>query len=204
MKQIIIFLLVIILAVMGYNYYKKYQRFNPPNYEYVAAEAIDNNHPHKALLLDYQEAIALLDGYVITQWSANGIDVRNPSDDDQETEAAVLEYTKKLANVKFYESQLLAPQMTEESPKELSEAEEKKNIIQKMFYVNPMANSLRLGERSALVYEVQRLLNEKGATIEHDGLFSSETFSALKAFQEKNGLFANGKLDALTLSLIHI
>ena len=202
MKQIIIFLLVIILAVMGYNYYKKYQRFNPPNYEYVADEAIDNNHPNKVLLLDYQEAIALLDGYVITQWSANGIDVRNPSDDDQETEAAVLEYTKKLANVKFYESQLLAPQLTEESPKELSEAEEKKNIIQKMFYVNPMANSLRLGERSALVYEVQRLLNEKGATIEHDGLFSSETFGALKAFQEKNGLFANGKLDALTLEYL--
>jgi hypothetical protein len=202
MKQVIIFLLVVIVVIMGYNMYKKHQRFNPPNYTYAVSETIDANHPNKSLLLDYYEAVSALDGYVITQWSSNGMDVRNPKKDNKETLAAVAEYRKKLANVRYFESQLTASEEKKPLKTEPNAAAERKMIVAEMFHANPSANSFRLGERSALVYEIQGLLIQKGNSIKHDGLFRTETFNALKAFEEKNSLFPDGKLDALTLSAL--
>jgi len=202
MKQIIIVLLILIVGIMGYNFYKKYQRFNPPNYEYQVSETIDANHPNKELLLNYYQAVEALNGAVITQWSANGIDVRNPEDDDKQTLAAVSEYNKKLAFVKYFEGQLLNPTKEKPIAAEPSEAAKKKMLVAEMFYANPNGNSLRLGERSALVYEIQKMLIDKGDSIKNDGLFRTETFNALKAFEEKNGLFPDGKLDGITLEYL--
>ncbi len=202
MKQIIIFLLIVIVGIMGYNMYKKYQRFNPPNYTYTIPQTIDANHPNKALLLDYHEAVSALNGYVITQWSSNGIDVRNPKKDNAETLAAVAEYGKKIANVNFFESQLTASEEKKPVETEPNAAMERKMLVAEMFNANPSTNSLKPGERSALVYEIQRLLIQHGDSITQDGLFRTETFNALKAFEEKNGLFPDGKLDALTLNAL--
>ena len=202
MKQIIIFLLLIIVALIGYGQYKKYKRFSLSEYEYKVPDTVKPDLVDKGLLLDYYEAIEALNGYVATQWSAEDIDVRNPSSDNVDVVAAVSEYRKRLANVKFYESQLVNPSEAEEPMASPSEAENRKKLILKMFYINPAANTLRLGEKSALVYEVQRILIEKGDSIEHDGLFRTETFMALKSFEEKNGLFPDGRLDALTLEYL--
>ena len=202
MKQIIIFLLVIIIAIIAFGQYKKYKRFSFSEYEYKIPETIDVANADKGVLLDYYEAVEAANGYVITQWSSEGIDVRNPADDDEEEIAAVSEYRKKLANVKYYEAQLLFPSEKEKSVNELSEVAIKRKLIQKIFYSNPKDNSLRLGERSAMVYEVQGLLITKGDSIQQDGLFSTETFSALQAFEGKNGLFPDGKLDAITLEYL--
>jgi hypothetical protein len=71
-----------------------------------------------------------------------------------------------------------------------------------MFYSDPVNNSLRIGDRSALVYEIQRLLISHGEVIQLDGLFNTETFNALKSIEEKNQLFTDGKLDAITLEYL--
>lgn len=200
MKAIIILLLTIVVAIMGYNFYRNWQRFNPPNYEYQAQKSIDANHPDKALWLDYQDAIATLNGHVITQWSAHGIDVRNPKDDDKQTLAAVAHYNSLQGNVKYFESQLLAEVPKKESQKP-SAREERLGLIRKMFYMAPTGD-LRLGQKNALIFEVQRLLNEKGATIANDGVYRTETKTAIEVFEAKNGLFPDGMLDALTLEIL--
>jgi hypothetical protein len=202
MKQIIIFLLILILVIIGYGQYSKYKRFSLVEYEYKVPENLDVNSSEKGLLLDYFEAVERVNGYVITQWSSERIDVRNPANDDEEELAAVSEYRKKLANVKFYEAQLLSPSEGEKPQQPLSGREMKNQIVKVMFYANPIANSLRVGERSALVYEVQRLIIENGIAIKHDGSFNAETFNALKSFEEKNQLFPDGKLDAITLEYL--
>ncbi|MEM7085837.1 MAG: peptidoglycan-binding domain-containing protein [Bacteroidota bacterium] len=202
MKQIIIFLLVVIVMIMGYNVYKKYQRFNPPNYTYTVPESIDANHPNKSLLLDYYEAVSALDGFVITQWSVNGIDVRNPEKDNGETLAAVSEYHNRLADVSYFESQLTAAEVKEPIVVRPNTMDERKMIIAQMFNANPEKNKFQLGERSALVFEIQGLLNQKGDSIAQDGLYKQETLNALKSFEAKNGLFPDGKLDALTLNAL--
>ena len=199
MKQLIIFLLLIILGIMGYNLYKKWQRFNPPNYEYSPTSPVHLEHSNKELVLDYHRAVNELNGFVITQWSAHGIDVRNPQDDDAETMSAVNGYAEKLAAVHFYEGQLSIPQKA--TVKEIQpKSTPKMTLIRKVFKDNP--SPLRLGERSAMVFEIQQLLIEKGDSITKDGHFSTETFNALKSFEEKNGLFPDGKLDAITLDYL--
>ncbi|MBT8275512.1 MAG: peptidoglycan-binding protein [Bacteroidia bacterium] len=200
MKQIIIFLLIVIIGLIGWGQYKKYKRFSLTEYEYKIPENLKNSE-RKDLLLDYFEAVEALNGHVITQWSAYRIDVRNPKKDNNRTQAAVSEYRNKRANVKYYEQQLLDPE-TQKEPSVVSEEEKKKQLLRKQFYANPSANSLRLREQNAMVFEIQGLLISKGHIIEHDGLFRAETFNALKAFEEKSGLFPDGKLDAITLEYL--
>ncbi|MGJ8665276.1 MAG: peptidoglycan-binding domain-containing protein [Patiriisocius sp.] len=197
MKILIFLLLFIILAILGYNFYDNYQRFHPDNYEYKPLETIDPNHPNKSMLLDYHEAIADLNGYVITQWSANDINVRNPEDDNAQTLAAVAIYTKKKGIVNYFESQLIAPiqEKTQKTKEQLRD-----EIVKNMYDANPQ--TLSIGNKGALVFELQRLLNNKGESIKIDGVFNTETFTALKSFEEKNGLYVDGKLDAMTLDYL--
>lgn len=202
MKQIIIFLLLIIVGIMGYNLYRNYQRFHPPNYQYQVPEGITTMSTDSKLLYDYFHAVEELDAFVITQWGEERIDVRNPDEDDTETQLAVATYAKKKAKVRFYETQLLNPEVNKEPAGEPTEAAIRKQLVAEMFYADPSSNSLRIGERSALVYEIQQLLIDNGDSINHDGLFQTETLNALKAFEEKNGLFPDGKLDALTLQYL--
>lgn len=199
MKAIIIVLLLCILGLIGYNVYSNWKRFNPSNYEYVSNETINANHPNKTLLLEYNKAVEQLNGHVITQHTANNIDVRNPSDDDKTTLAAVSKYNDLLGIVRYYETQLSAPQETQIP---VSEAQKKKGIVRAMFQANPQANSFSLGQKSALVFEIQKILNSKGDSINVDGVYSTETKNALAAFETKNGLFSDGKLDAMTLDYL--
>ncbi len=201
MKQIIIFLLIVILGLIVYGQYKKYKRFSLTEYEYKIPEDLDISNADKGLLLDYYRAVETVNGFVITQWSAHKIDVRNPKKDNEKTQAAVNEYRQLLADVAYFESQLKNPPKEEET-KEISPAAKRKKLIEKMFYANPSENSLRLGQRGALVFEIQRLLNEKGDSIKQDGLFKQETFNALQGFEDRMGLLPDGKLDALTLSYL--
>ena len=201
MKKIIIFLLIVILGLIAWGQYKKYKRFSLKEYQYEVPSEISSTDENSDLLLDYFEAVEALNGHVITQWSANDIDVRNPDDDDGTTMAAVTEYNRRMASVKFYENQLLNPKKTSE-PKQKSEEDLRKDMIRAQFYANPAANSLRIGDQNAMVYEIQRLLISNGDSIKHDGLFRAETFNALKKFEEQNGLFPDGKLDALTLEAL--
>ena len=82
MKQIIIFLLIIILGIIGYGQYKKHQRFSLENYGYKKSENVDNNYHDKTLVYNYFQAIEDLNSYVASQWSVHSIDVRNPKEID--------------------------------------------------------------------------------------------------------------------------
>jgi hypothetical protein len=212
MKQIIIFLLVIILLIIGYSQYKQYKRFTLENYEYQVNDSIDLDYHDKSFLLDYYEAVEELNGYVITQWSANEIDVRTPEEDDEEHQFALKEYAKSLAKVKFYEDQLLksvelkSKGMSNEDIKLYEEEgvtmKEKQRIehkikLHKMF--DDASKSLRIGDQSAFIYEIQKLLKNKGHDIPLDGVLRNITTEALMAFETKHGLYADGRLDVFTL-----
>ncbi len=201
MKQIIIFLLIVILGLIGWGQYKKYKRFSLEEYAYEVPEAINASTADKSILLNYYQAVEAVNGFVITQWSAHGIDVRNPKKDNEQTRAAITEYGNRLANARYFEAQLLNPPKTPQT-EELSAEEEKKQLIRRLFYASPAQNSLNLGDRNAMVYEIQGLLIAKGHILDHDGLFRTETFNALRDFEAKSGLFPDGRLDAITLEFL--
>lgn len=218
MKQIIIFLLVLILLIIGYSQYKQYKRFTPPEYEYQVNDGIDLQYHDRSFLLSYYQAVENLNGYVISQWSNEGVDVRNPEDDDEETKAATAEYARKLGMVKFYEDQLVkASELKKEgfdntdirmleakgiSAKAYSEQQAKNTKRAKfmdMFERETAKNNIRLGSKSAFVFEIQKMLVDKGYDIPIDGVFKFATSEALGQFEEKNGLFRDGLLDTMTL-----
>ena len=202
MKQIIIFLLLIIVVIIGYNTFKKHKRFSLENYEYKIPD-LDTSEADKETLLDYYRAVERVNGYVISQWSTEGIDVRNPEDDDETTRAAVTRYRELLADVGYFEKLLTTPEKKPvTTTKPPTEEELRKNLLRKTFYADPSAYSLRIGEQNAIVYEIQHLLIKHGDSIRHDGLFRTETFNSLRQFEEKNGLFPDGKLDAITLEYL--
>lgn len=214
MKQIIIFLLLIIAAVIGYGEYSDYQRYNSPNVDYKSDQKIDLNYYNQELISNYYKAVEDLNSYVKLQWTANDIDVIAPEDEDLETKDALKKYADKLALVKFYEAKLhnsLELKAEGKNNKEIQFLElngislEKYNneqhaqLIKSLFKTN---TKLYNGEKNAIIYEVQKKLVEQGETVRIDGVYRIETLNAIKAFEEKNNLLADGYLDELTLELL--
>ncbi|MDG1330766.1 MAG: peptidoglycan-binding domain-containing protein [Crocinitomicaceae bacterium] len=212
MKKLIIYLLVIIGLILIYGQYKQYNRFKLENYEYKTAKGIDLNYHDKAFLLDYYEAVEDLNNYVKAQWSANGIDVRVPEDEDEETKVAAKAYTKKLANVKYYEGQLLQSKklkkqgMTNAGIRSYERngitledkiKQEHRDKLLTMF--GDVSNTVKLGDKSAFVYEVQELLKAKGEEVAVDGVFETMTEDAIRSFETKQKLYPDGQLDVFTL-----
>ena len=66
---------------------------------------------------------------------------------------------------------------------------------------NPNVN-LYNGEKNAIIYEVQKRLVSLGDSIKIDGVYRIETLNAIKNFETKNNLLADGYLDVLTIDLL--
>lgn len=214
MKQLIIFLLVIIVAIIGYGKYSDYKRYNSPEVDYKTEKNIDLSYHNQETVFSYHKAIEDLNSYIMLQWSANGIDVRTPGDDDIETKTAIEKYTKKLAKVNYYEAILDNSSKLKEqglTNKEIKFIEEKgidldtynrklkSDVIKKLYNANV---KLYNGSKNAIIYEVQKELNKRGHKIQIDGVYRIETFNAIKGFEEKNNLLADGYLDDLTIELM--
>jgi peptidoglycan hydrolase-like protein with peptidoglycan-binding domain len=58
------------------------------------------------------------------------------------------------------------------------------------------------GDKSALIFEIQKQLNQNGFEVKIDGVYKLETLNAIKNFEEKNNLFIDGVLDVLTLDVL--
>ena len=217
MKQIIIALLAIILLILSYNLYSDYKRFHSPGTDYVSSQKIDLNYHDQTILQNYYQAIEDVNGFMRLAWANIDVDVRNPDDDDDDTKALVNEYTKKLGVVKMYETRLIQSAKMkskglndkdvigfEESGFKGKEYDEfiKRKFLMDTFKSNPEKYSLKVGDYSSFVYELQKILVKKGHNIPIDGLFRDITFKAVGEFEQKNGLFPDGKVDAVTLDYL--
>jgi hypothetical protein len=214
MKQLIILLLLIIAFQIGFGKYNQYKRYNSPNVDYKTEKTLDFEYHNQDLVLNYHKAIEDLNSYVMTQWTANSIDVRTPEDDDDETKLAVTKYAEKLATINYYETKLKKSftlkskglsntqiKYLEETGTDLKSYNKllANNKIKSMFNAN---EKLVYGQKSALIYEVQKRLSAKGFKIVLDGVYKIETLHAINDFEEKNNLFADGHLDILTLDAL--
>lgn len=217
MKKILIFILIVIVLIFAYGQYKDYQRFHPKNANITASKNIDLNYHNPSTVSNYFEAIEAANNYMQMQWSVNNIDVRSPENDDETTTLAVNQYGKKIAKVNFYkaileQSQSLKKEGLNNSDIKLLEsknlsfsdlrktetASKYKAMIKEML----PERTLYSGEKSAFIYEMQKLLVAKGFDIPIDGVYQKKTSDALKTFEEKNNLFPDGKIDAMSLDLL--
>lgn len=58
------------------------------------------------------------------------------------------------------------------------------------------------GDRSQAVRSLQKSLNQHGAALEADGHYGDDTESAVRAYQQKNGMVADGIADTKTLAML--
>lgn len=216
MKQLIILLLIIILGFIGYDFYKDWERFHAPNYHYTTDVTIDNDYHDQTVVLDYNKAITDLNTFVKLKWTASDIDVRAPESDDLETSQAVQEYGTKLARVSCLEKklaqsaaykkqgwnnqQILDFENNRSTPAMITK-NRKIDLLHQLFNQEVTA-SQRIGSRSALIFEIQKLLIDKGYDIPLDGVFAQITSTALADFETKNNFYPDGKIDALTFDAL--
>ena len=203
MKAILITILVVILLIFGYNRYTDYKRYHPKHTDYEISDQIDTDYYDQEAVYAYYEAVTKMNNFVTMQWTANGIDVRYPEEEDAHTQLAVEEYSRLRAQVKYHESKLL--QAKKERQQEDSKVVDAQSLIQKRLrnlFKSTVNNTLRQGDKGALVYEVQKLLVKKGYEIPLDGVFRTITYEALKTYEASKGLFPDGQLDALTLEYL--
>lgn len=214
MKQLIILLLLIIAFIIGFGKYQQYKRYNSPKVDYKTEKKLDLEYYNQELVLNYHKAIEDLNSFVMMQWTVHDIDVRTPEYDDEETKIAVAKYVDKLAIIKYYEVKLEKSaslkqsglsnkeiQFLEETGTDLKAYQHRQEVdkIKSMFNAN---EKMIYGQKSALIYEVQKRLVANGLDIKVDGLYKIETLNAIKIFEEKNNLFADGFLDVVTLDAL--
>jgi hypothetical protein len=216
MKQIIIFILVLILGFVAYDFYKDWRRFQAPNYEYVSSEEVDLNYHDQSVVWDYEEAIQDVNSFVKQQWTVNDIDVRMPEENDLETKQAVSIYSKKLAKINYFEKKLIqSAQMkkdgatddqikAKENNTTIPDQNDSLQTVQPLLelYKNQISISKNIGSKSALIYEIQKLLNAQGYAIPLDGVFAQITVTALADFESKNNLYPDGKIDILSFNAL--
>lgn len=214
MKQLIIFLLLVIVGLIGFGKYNQYKRYNTPEINYKSTKNLDKEYHNQELVLSYYEAIENLDSYAMLQWTANDIDVRTPEDDDIETKSAVEIYAKKLAKINYYEAILENSlnlkknglsnseiKFLEENGIDLKTYQKKASFETIKSLFDPKIN-LYKGEKDAIIYEVQKRLKELGYNLQIDGVYRIETLNAIKTFEEKNSLLADGFIDQLMLEML--
>jgi hypothetical protein len=214
MKQLIILLLIIIALIIGIGKYQQYQRYNSPKVNYKTDKKLDFEYHNQEVVINYYKVIEDLNSYIMMQWSANEIDVRTPEDDNEETKLAVIKYSEKLAIIAYYETKLEKSLNLKANGLNNSEIKYLENIgtdlasynkllvnnkIKTMFKSNQKIN---YNQKSTLIFEVQKRLIANGYKITLDGVYKEETLNAIKVFEEKNNLFADGILDVLTLDAI--
>ena len=217
MKKPLIALIIIIVLIFSYNKYQDYKRFNGPQTNYKANKNIDISYHDKTTLFNYQNAISSLNGFVSTQWSMHNIDVLSPEKDTEQIQLAINTYAKKLAEVKHYES--ILTQSTQLKGKGLNNKDiklfEETGLTIKGFqkqqknkkHTQTIRDSfaekdISMGQKSPLVFEIQKLLIYHGYSVENDGVFKTETSEALKAFEIKQNLLPDGKLDIISLEYL--
>jgi hypothetical protein len=214
MKQLIILLLLIIAFLIGYGKYKQHKRYNSPNVDYKTDKKLDFEYHNQELVINYHKAVEDLNSFIMLQWTANDIDVRTPEEENLETKLALKKYANKLATIKYFETKLEKSaalkekgisnseiKFLEETGTDLKTYKHSQEIakIKSMFNEN---EKMIYGHKSALIFEVQKKLLANGITLQVDGLYKIETLNAIKTFEEKNNLFADGFLDVLTLDAL--
>lgn len=214
MKQLIILLLLIIVFIIGFGKYNQYKRYNSPEVNYKIDKSLDLEYYNQEMVMNYNNAIEDLNSFVMMQWTANNIDVRTPEDDNAQTKLAVAKYAKKLGDIKYFESKLeksaslKSNGLSNKEIKFLEETGSDLKTYKKQLKINKIKSlfnadeKLTYGHKSPLIFEVQKKLVANGIDLTIDGFYKTETLDAIKLFEEKNNLFADGNLDVLTLDAL--
>ncbi len=200
MKRLIILFFVIATAFLLYFQYVKYRKFSPPNhYDYdINTKEIDVNYYDQDKVSEYFEKATTIGNFAREQWYNYEIDVLSPENSPHAQNAAK-QYQMLLARVKFLEAKLINAQKLKSQgfDNEAIKTIEEKQIAPANYRVFALigGNTFKKGDKNKVIWEVQKIINEKGQKIQIDGFFSDETELAIKKIQEQAQTYPSGVID---------
>ncbi|KOY85582.1 hypothetical protein AD998_04930 [bacterium 336/3] len=209
MKRVFTFLIILLLGVLVFFQVKNYRKFSSKNaYDYVInTKDIDINYYDSKLVLEYFETATKLGNFAREQWVNHGVDVLFPENDNIQSINASTTYQKMLSRVKFLEAKLINSQKIKAQGfnNDAIAYIEKHGISEKQYAVHSMimGKVFKKGDRDAIIWEVQKLINQKGITILIDGFFNDETEVAIKKIQEQKQVYPSGVLDESFIKLLY-
>ena len=208
MKNIAILLTVVALMVIAYVQFKKHRRFSPPNeYDYVAkTDQIDANYHNQTLVTEYFETCYKIGDFARQTWYNQDIDVLTEDREIPQSANATATYTRLRTRASTLEARLRESKKLKTLGFDNNAIKiiEEKGLSEKNFNTFMLLNGKKIikGQEDASVWEMQKLLIAKGFTLKLDGAYNDETTDAIKAFQQKNALYASGTADEATLNLL--
>lgn len=200
MKRLIILFFVIAIGFLLYFQYVKYRKFSPPNnYDYqINTKDIDVNYYDQDKVSEYFEKATTLGNFARQQWYNYEIDVLSV-DDTPQAQNAAKQYQMLLARVKFLEAKLINSQKLKIQgfDNEAIKTIEEKKISPNNYPIVKLINgkTYKKGDKDKAIWEVQKIINEKGQKIQIDGFFSDETELAIKKIQEQAQSYPSGLID---------
>lgn len=207
MKRIVVLFFIVSIAFLLYFQYVKYRKFSSPNdYDYkINTKDIDINYYDQTLLNEYFEKATSLGNFARQQWTNYEIDVLHPDNTTQAQNAALF-YQQTLARVRFIEAKLIASQKLKSQGFDNNDIAliEQKNISPSNLKIYRLLGdkTYKKGDENKVIWEVQKLINQKGLNIKVDGGFSNETEQAIKTIQEKHQSYPSGIIDEEFLRLL--
>lgn len=204
MKALFYIVIIICLPLLVWFQYHKYKRLNPPSqYTGVIHQEIDKEYFDPDEVEAYYAGHEELGTYARHIWKKHGVDVLSDLDKEKQTEPYVKTFQKLKARQKILEDKLIESSgfkkqgMSNDDIKEIHEGGDAGEIRYKQLLNNKVL--AKSGDKSSMVFEIQKELEKKGYQLSVDGEYRLETVEIIKDFQQKNGLFETGVVDALTL-----
>jgi|JI8StandDraft_2_1071088.scaffolds.fasta_scaffold03134_8 hypothetical protein len=209
MKRVFSLLIVILFGTLVFFQVKNYRKFSAPNaYDYVInTKDIDINYYDQKMVLEYFETATKLGNFAREQWANHGVDVLYPESDDIQSVNASGTYQRMLSRVKFLEAKLVYSQKIKAQGfnNETIAYIEKHGISEKQYAIHSMmaGKTFKKGDKDPVIWEIQKLINQKGTTIQIDGFFNDETELAIKKIQEQKQIYPSGVLDESFVKLLN-
>jgi len=209
MKNLFYLIVVICLPLIAFFQFQNWRKFHPPkNYTESPSPDIDPNYHNSDVVLQYFQSLEQAATYARFCWKEHRIDVKSTSPHSSTEQTYVDTYQQYLAKAQMLKQKLIKSAEWKKrgfGNEEIILLEEKGNFLpRELSYLLDNKVMAKVGDQSQLVFEVQKVLVEKGYSMPIDGVFKRETQEALKKFQTDQGIYPSGVLDRLSLEKLFV
>lgn len=209
MKKVLIGVVIVTLPLIAFFQFQNWRRFHPAEaYEYAVSDAIDVHYHHAGEVQEYFTLAVEIGSFARQKWSNEGIDVRFPAEGDIAATNAAAHYNQMMSRVQYLEQKLV--KSAELKKKGYDNAsivviEEGLQPEKVKFEKHRAAiSSLKIGDRSEHVFQLQKRLIALGYPHPLDGVFGTETQAALTSYQEAQSVFPSGEMNETCFELLFL
>ncbi|MEM6264365.1 MAG: peptidoglycan-binding domain-containing protein [Bacteroidota bacterium] len=203
MKKILMLVAVICLPLIVYFQYATYRQYSPPAaFTHQVSDSVDLEYHDPAVVAAYYRKSVEMGTFGRNAWKESQVDVRTDQPATSPGRELVQAYQSMQAEVLELEARLRrsfrmkAKGMDNSAIKKWESPD-----VPSVAWASLLRDKPFLGpqDQGKNVFVLQQKLKVLGYDIPVDGYFAVQTEEAIKAFQEKSGIYPTGRADDLTL-----